>query len=383
MKKLLLVILSLLLIVGCGKEEPEEVVQEEIESEQQGESVEIDDAYEAPMVENISIKISATGDVTLGNYDGQGFDGSFNETFENNNKDYSYFFQNVRSIFEQDDFTIVNLEGVLTTSEDKAPGRSFNIKGDPSYKQILIDGDVEAVAMDNNHRRDWGQQGITDTVNTLESINMPYAYEDNLGYYEVSGIKIGWVSVNPASFGAEVEHFAIDGIKKLQGEGVDLILACCHWGIEREHYPTGYQKELARKCIDAGADLVIGHHPHVLQGIEEYNGKLILYSLGNFCFGANKNPADKDTMIFQQTFHFEKTTMSNGDVTVEQLEETEANIIPCMISSTSSRNDYCPTPQTGDKGQSIIDRVNTYSKDFGVQADENGELQWTKENVSE
>ena len=359
------------------------MIQESVESEQEKETIEMEDAYEAPMVENISVKISATGDVTLGNYDGQGYDGSFNETFELSGQDYSYFFQNVRDIFEKDDFTIVNLEGVLTTSEDKAPDRSFNIKGDPSYKQILIEGDVEGVGMDNNHRRDWGQQGITDTVDALNSINMPYAYEDNLGYYEVSGIKIGWVAVNPVSFGEQVEVYIEDGIKKLKDEGVDLILACCHWGIERDNYPTGYQQQLGRKCIDLGADLVIGHHPHVLQGIEEYNGKLILYSLGNFCFGANKNPADKDTMIFQQTFHFTKTTSSNGEVTVEQLDETEANIIPCMISSTSSRNDYCPTPQTGEKGQSIIDRVNTYSKDFGVQADENGELQWTKENVSE
>ena len=203
------------------------------------------------------------------------------------------------------------------------------------------------------------------------------------GYYEVSGIKIGWVSVNALSSASQVEKYVTDGINKLKEDNVDLILACCHWGIERDHYPTGYQKELGKKCIDLGADLVIGHHPHVLQGIDQYKGKLIIYSLGNFSFGANKNPSDKDTMIFQQTFNFAKITTGDGEVTITKLDDTDAKIIPCSISSVSSRNDYCPTPQTGDKGQRIINRVNTYSENFGVSANENGELQWTKENVSE
>ena len=376
LKKLLLLILVSLLITGCGKgEQPEGIADME--------SVEILDVFEKPVVEKLSVTISATGDVTLGNYDGQSYAGSFNQTFEQQGKDYGYFLKNVKEIFEQDDFTIVNLEGVLTTSTDKAPGRTYNIKGDPSYKNILVEGDVEGVGMDNNHRRDWGAQGVSDTVQALESVNIPYAYEDNLGYYEVNGIKIGWVSVNPVSFGASVEKYIENGIKELRANGANLVFACCHWGIERDHYPTGYQTELGRKCIDWGADLVIGHHPHVLQGIDQYKGKLIIYSLGNFSFGANKNPADKDTMIFQQTFNFTKVTSADGTVSVEKTDDTTAKIIPCSISSVSNRNDYCPTPQTGDKGQKIINRVNTYSEKFGVKANENGELQWTKENVSE
>ncbi len=376
MKKLLFVILFSLLITGCGKGAPSEGIAE------MG-GVEIMDTFDAPIVENFSITISATGDVTLGNYDGQAYGGSFNHTFEQQGENYGYFFKNVKEIFEQDDFTIVNLEGVLTTSTDKAPGRTFNIKGDPSYKNILVEGDVEAVGMDNNHRRDWGTQGVTDTVAALESVNIPYAYADNLGYYEVNGVKIGWVSVNALSSATQVEKYVTDGINKLKEDNVDLIFACCHWGIERDHYPTGYQKELGKKCIDLGADLVIGHHPHVLQGIDQYKGKLIIYSLGNFSFGANKNPSDKDTMIFQQTFNFAKITTGDGQVAINKLDDTDAKIIPCSISSVSSRNDYCPTPQTGEKGQRIIDRVNTYSENFGVNANENGELQWTKENVSE
>ena len=379
MKKLLyLLVFVLMLSVGCGKnasEDKKTEIQKESEEQKESESIEIEAAYEEAMVEQMSITITAAGDVTLGNYHGQGYDNSFNQTFEKIGGDYSYFFQNVYDIFSQDDFTIVNLEGVLTTSEDMTPGRTFNIKGDPSYKHILVAGDVEGVSMENNHRRDWGEQGTTDTVAALESVDIAYAYEENLGYYEVNGITIGWVSVNPASFGDSVETYIEDGIAKLKEENVDIILACCHWGIERDNYPTDYQRTLGKKCIDLGADLVIGHHPHVLQGIEEYNGKYIIYSLGNFSFGANKNPSDKDTMIFQQTFHLKKTTEVDGTVTVEKLDTKEARIIPCSISSVTDRNDYCPTPLTGEKGQKVIDRVNTYSEDFGVHINENGELE--------
>ena len=160
-----------------------------------------------------------------------------------------------------------------------------------------------------------------------------------------------------------MEKILQEGIEKLKEEGTDIILACCHWGIEREYYPEDYQKKLGRKCIDWGADLVIGHHPHVLQGIEEYQGKYIVYSLGNFCFGANRNPADKDCMIFQQTFTF---------VEGEKQEDAPIRVIPCSVSSVSDRNDFKPTPAQGEEALRIIDKINNCSLDFGVQFDEEG-----------
>ena len=111
--------------------------------------------------------------------------------------------------------------------------------------------------------------------------------------------------------------------------------------------------------------LPVGHHPHVLQGIEEYQGKYIVYSLGNFCFGANKNPADKDCMIFQQTF-----TFADG---VKQ-EDKDIRVIPCSISSVKERNDFKPTPATGDEAQRIMDRINEFSAGFGLAFDAEGWL---------
>lgn len=312
--------------------------------------------------ERISITISATGDVTMGNYVGQDYAWSFRETYDTT-ADKGYFFENVYDIFSQDDMTIVNLEGVLTYSDNLNPGRTYNIKGDPEYADILTLGSVEAVSMANNHKNDFGEGGIKDTLKALEPTGIVYAYDTNVGIYEVKGIRIGFVSVNEVSWGQGVEQLMKDGIAKLQEEEVDLILACCHWGIEREFYPTDYQQRFGRQCIDWGADMVIGHHPHVLQGVEEYQGKYIIYSLGNFCFGANRNPVDKDTMIVQQTFYFE-----NG----QRLEDTEFRIIPCSISSVATRNDYKPTPLSGDEASRIIGRVNEYSSGFGVEFAESG-----------
>lgn len=313
---------------------------------------------------SITITISAAGDCSLGNHQKQDYNSSFVQAYDQAG-DPGYFFANVKDIFSEDDFTIVNLEGVFTTSNNADTSRTYNIKGDPSYAGILTAGDVEAVSMANNHRLDFGTQGTTDTVAALEAEGILYAYDDIVCISEVNGIRIGYVSVNEVAWGRGTEALVQEGIDKLKEEGVNLIIACCHWGIEKEYYPEAYQTELGQKCIDMGADLVLGHHPHVLQGIEEYNGKYIVYSLGNFSFGANRNPADKDTMIYQQTFTFVDGQLQ-GDL--------DARIIPCSISSVSSRNDFQPTPLEGEEGAAVIGRLNTYSVGMGVEIGEDGTL---------
>lgn len=306
--------------------------------------------------------ISAAGDVTLGNYFGQDYAASFRQMWEEK-QDPSYFFQNVLDIFSEDSMTLVNLEGPLTKAEERREDKTYCISGDPEYVKILTAGNVEAVGMANNHREDYFEQGSDDTVEAVKAAGIVYAYDGNYGIYESQGIKAGIISVSVLNSGRGVEKFIEKGMEYLEEQEADLILVSCHWGIEREFYPEDYQKELGRKCIDMGADLVIGHHPHVLQGVEEYNGKYIVYSLGNFCFGANRNPSDKDCIIFQQSFLFK-----DG----EKSEETNARIIPCSISSVSNRNDYCPTPADGEQKQRILDRMNLYSTDFGLQFDEDG-----------
>ena len=118
-------------------------------------------------------------------------------------------------------------------------------------------------------------------------------------------------------------------------EDVDLVVCLMHWGMEGYYRPSGSQTSLGRAAVDSGADIVYGSHPHVLQSIEEYNGAYIIYSLGNFVFGGNTNPRDKDTAIVQFTIK----RAASGEVTVEGMEK-----IPCSLTSTAGMNDFRPEP---------------------------------------
>lgn len=313
----------------------------------------------------VTITISAAGDVTLGTHHEQDYWYSFRQAYDET-EDENYFLANVFDIFSADDMTLVNLEGPLTLAEEAREGQVYSIKGDPEYVNILTAGSVEAVSMGNNHTLDYQQQGREDTIRAVEGAGIIYACEQTVGIYEVKGINIGMISVNEVSQGYLVEDTIQKGIAELQEQGADLILVSCHWGVEREYYPEDYQKILGEKCIDWGADLVIGHHPHVLQGIDEYKGKFIIYSLGNFCFGANRNPPDKDSMIFQQTF-----TFIDG---VKQ-EDQDIRVIPCSVSSVAERNNFQPTPAEGEEKTRIINRINEFSLEFGVQFDADGYIQ--------
>ena len=337
--------------VSASAEEPS--MEESTASEEEGSHI-------------VTITISAAGDVTLGTHHQQDYWYSFRQAYDEA-EDESYFFANVYDIFSSDDMTLVNLEGPLTLAEEAREGQVYSIKGDPRYADILTAGSVEAVSLGNNHMMDYLEQGRNDTVQAVEEAGIVYAYEKTVGIYEVKGIHIGMISVNEVSQGYLVEDTIQKGIAELQEQGADLILVSCHWGVEREYCPEDYQKILGEKCIDWGADLVIGHHPHVLQGIDEYKGKYIIYSLGNFCFGANRNPPDKDSMIFQQTFTF---------IDGEKQEDQEIRVIPCSVSSVPERNNFQPTPAEGDEKTRILGRINEFSLEFGVQFDGDGYRLW-------
>ena len=303
-----------------------------------------------------TIKISLAGDCSIGKLSIHSYSGSFDQAFDKYGPDY--FFKNVKPIFDSDDMTLVNFEGVLTNSNDIVE-KQYNIKGRPEFISVIPASGIDAVSFGNNHRIDYGDIGVVDTINAFNSIALPYAYDTNVAIYTTSqGIRVGFVSVNEVYDSIMVENYLQIGIAKLKEAKADLIFTCCHWGEESMHYIEPYQYELGHKCIDWGADIVVGCHPHVLQGIENYNGKYIIYSLGNFCFGGNKNPKNQDSMIAEVEFGF-----ANG----KKIDNGKLQIIPCTISSVTSRNDYCPTPAKGAKYKSIISKLNEYSKDFNVK----------------
>ena len=271
-----------------------------------------------------TVKITATGDCTLGATQTHGYAGSFHEYYDKYGQDY--FFKNIRSIFEQDDFTLINLECVLSNATERVE-KTWNLKGKPEYVGIMTDSSVEGASLGNNHTFDYGQQGLDDTREVLNKAGIIFGFNDHVDTYTTKdGIKIGIVSASQLSADETHANYIRDGIAELREEGADLVIACCHWGIEGDHYPNDYQQKLAHQVIDWGADLLVGTHPHVLQGMELYNGKMICYSLGNFCFGGNRNPKDKDTAIYEQTFTFVDGVLQT---------DISADMIPCSISSTA------------------------------------------------
>ena len=309
------------------------------------------DSSNATVSSPVSLTLSVVGDCTLGTDETFDYDTSLNAYYENYGADY--FLQNVKDIFSTDDLTIANFEGTFTDSDERED-KTFAFKAPASYASILTGGSVEAVNTANNHSHDYGDQSFDDTLAALDDAGIVHFGYDETAVMDVKGIKVGLVGIYELYDHLEREQQLKDNISKVKADGAQLIVVIFHWGNETETVPDSNQTTLGRIAIDEGADLVCGHHPHVLQGIETYKGRNIVYSLGNFCFGGNSSPSDMDTMIYQQTFTIDADGVKKDNVT---------NIIPCSISSAAydGYNNYQPTPAEGDEATRILGKINERS----------------------
>jgi len=297
--------------------------------------------------------LSFAGDCTLGTDTNFAYSGSFIDVFNRNGKDYSYNFKNVYPIFSKDSLTVVNLEGTFTDAEKKAV-KTYNFKAPRDYVNILKDGSIEAVNTANNHSYDYLKKGFEDTIATLKEAKVGYFGNGYSCIKEIDDIKFGFLGYSMIN--RDISFLKIkNDIKTLKEKGC-FVVVTFHWGIEREYYPAAAQKTLAKYSIDNGADLIIGHHPHVLQGLEVYKNRVICYSLGNFSFGGNSNPSDKDTMIAQIKLNY----LGND------IKGYAFKVIPCSLSSVSGRNNYQPTPLKGSEKTRVLKKINKMSFDFNV-----------------
>ena len=324
---------------------------------------------------SVIVTISATGDVTIGGDTRKSGKSIFDKQLEKEPSGLSFPMENVADLFAADDMTIVNFEGTLTTTKS-ATSNTYSFAAPPEYVQVLTSGNIEAVSLENNHIMDHGETGYADTCQTLE--NNGIVYSGHLGsaiYTTDTGVSIGMLSYQTFNGNYPVIYNAIEGdIAALRSAGCQLVIVSYHWGEEKDYLPNERQVPLGRATIDAGADLVIGHHSHRMNPIEEYNGKYICYSLGNFSFAGNIKPDDMDTFIFQQRFR----VYPDGRAQNEGF-----RIVPCSISSQESVNDFKPTPKEGEAAQAVVDRLlelgakleKTY-KSTGVTAVESYPTQW-------
>ncbi|MGD9897737.1 MAG: CapA family protein [Calditrichaceae bacterium] len=235
-----------------------------------------------------NIRISALGDI------------SFVES--KNLSDKAGLFNMISPILKKSDLVIGNLEGPLMLDGMPVPGKC-TLNGDPEWARVMMDSGINMVTLANNHMMDYGVQGLTETIKNLDSAGIKYVgagrnIKEALRpeYFESEGKKIGIlgrtsVIVSSPSYAGEdqpgVAFFDLDetiGTIRTCKKQCDVVIVLMHWGIEHYNYPAPDQRGIAQKIIDAGTDLIIGHHPHVLQGMERIGKGLVAYSLGNFVF---------------------------------------------------------------------------------------------------
>lgn len=288
---------------------------------------------------SIFLTMTFAGDLTIGSnvqYSGESI---FERELERQGGDINFAMRNIRDILLADDLTLVNFEGTLTTAgrNPNKLGNSFLFRADPSYVTLLSDNGIESVALENNHVLDMGEDGLAETKETLTSAGITYASEDEPAVFTIKGVKIG--SLAYQTFGGRHDELIakVPGdIQQLRDQGCQIVIVSYHWGDEEEYAPNNNQVRLGRATIDAGADLVVGHHSHRINPIEYYNGHYICYSLGNFCFAGNSKPNDMATFLFQIRMRVRDGEVSDDDI----------KIIPCRISSRTDYNDFTPTPYT-------------------------------------
>lgn len=274
------------------------------------------------------------GDCTLGGNPGQVLADQGFVTIVG--EDYQYPFRNIRPWLAGDDFTMVNLECVLTDNGHPVV-RDHPFQGKEAYTDILSGSSVEVVSLANNHTMDYGETGYKTTCTVLDNAGISYVERDKSRIITLeSGLTIGIYTSVYYKMDAKVIQKEIAALREA---GADVVIFAAHWGYEGNYKPRKEEKNIARAAVDAGADIVYGTHPHVLQPVETYKNGVIFYSLGSLCYGGSVQVKDMDTALVQ----VELIVGEDGAVSVDKW-----TAVPCSISSEENLNNYQPTPYADD-----------------------------------
>ena len=279
-----------------------------------------------------TLTLTFVGDCTIGGEEQlKEFDYSFDGYLRKHG--YSYFFEKVQPILAADDLTVANLEGVFINWANTAVEKTYNFRGSTDYVDVLTLGSVEAVNISNNHIMDYGYDGTRHTVNTLEAAGVHWfgsnQVTEQTWVYEKDGLKVGFVGMELSYWYYKHRNLLRSQVEALRDAGCQVIIGTMHGGTEYRKRHLRNQKDFAYAMLDYGVDIVIGHHPHVLQGIEVKEGRTICYSIGNFVFGGNAKLRAPYTAMFQFTLHF----TDDGQYLGHQL-----NIIPALPSGEKDFN---------------------------------------------
>ena len=292
-----------------------------------------------------TLHFTFTGDCTLGSEEAKRKQATSFDSV-NTEKGYDWPFANMQELFQNDDLTVVNLEGVLSDSNrNENKDKTYRFRGPTAFVDILTRSGIVAVNLANNHTQDFGKQGYTATQETLAAAGVGYFGSRSVYIFEKDGIKVAFFGLNSTAFNGN-KAWAKEEIARLkQEEGVNAVVFTFHAGQEYGKHRNQAQETYAHYMIDAGADLIIGHHPHVVQGMEIYNNRTICYSLGNFAFGGNKEVRALETVEVDVALTFDDA----GNYLGQQL-----TLYPANISGTYPENNYQPVLVSGDAAQDVM-----------------------------
>lgn len=309
---------------------------------------------------SVILTLTAVGDVTIGRNVQHSGTSIFEKELKKQDNDINFIFKNVKDIFENDDVTIANFEGVLADDysiPSEKRENSYLFLGPTSYGQVLPDNSVEMVTIENNHIGDFGKDGIESTAQVMEENGVAWANMEHMAVYEAQGLQIAllaYQTLNQPFTSEELKYIVADDIEEAKKTS-DLVVIYFHWGNELDYAPRSNQVMLGRAAIDAGADLVLGSHSHRINPIECYEGRYIVYSLANCSFAGNNKPSDMYTFIFQTQFK-----VKDGEIL-----KNNFRIIPCRISSRKDYNDFAITPLTETTNiDTVINTLKSAGKDL-------------------
>ncbi len=374
MRKIILLLTALLLFAcpALAEDEEEELTLEQILADADPEVVadtfisfeDLTNFTEAEPVKSIYeedgsilITITGTGDFTVGG-DSRKSSNIWDTELKKHDGDYQFALKNIRDILLADDLTIVNFEGTLTESTyvpSSKKNNDFLFSAPPEYVNMLTENGIEAVSLENNHVLDHGEDVYIETQTHLSNAGVVWSGDGQLGVIEVKGIQIAMLSYLCIDRYDQLWSTVPADIQAAKAQ-YPLVIVNFHWGNELMYYPTDNQIKMGRLAVDSGADLVLGHHSHRIQPIEQYKGVYICYSLGNFCFAGNSKPSDMTSYLFQTRFRI------RGEGEEQQITNEGFIIIPIRISSRADKNDFIPTVLTK---ESTIDSILSTLKENG------------------
>ena len=301
------------------------------------------------MTDPVRVTITAVGDITIGGDPRKsasiiGSQGYYDRLYKSLD---GKFLQNVAPYFKgANNVTIANLETSFTTST-RYKNKGYIFRAKPAYAAMLANAGIDIVGHANNHAEDCAN-GIPNTRSAVSKAGMQYVGNGTFAYAERNGVRIGFLAYNGG-------HSKMsESIKKMKQQ-CDLVVVSIHWGKEWVYAASASQRNLGRGAITAGADLVIGHHSHVVSGIEKYKGKYIVYGLGTLS-SAILTPSDMDTFIYQQTFEVIPAT--------GEINEGSVELIPCSTSSDPKRNNGMTKILSGDARDRVLGKIKRYSNSF-------------------